>query len=254
MYFVRSGKVAIKSTGHGREIAVLMGLFGVVTFEEDEGMITSGGHFGAEGFKEEGDGGAAPSPYSAIASEDGTVGILKMSDVWSVFVEAVPEGEQIPFKQLQIYRILGAGTFGKVWLCSERDTQNAYALKVQSKRKTIEFGQCEGVIREKKSMARLNHPFVIKLVSSYKDDRNLYMLLKLYQGGELRSLISTKKRLGVPEPVAAFYAANMLVGMQYMHERKIMHRDLKPENVLLNNQGYTVLVDLGFARVVTDKT
>lgn len=228
IYFVRSGKVGIKTTGLGVAVETLLGLFGVTT-EGDESMISPGGHFGAEGFHEPGDE-AGPALYSATALEECTVGILKMSDIWCILVDAAPEGEQIPFKELQMYKILGAGTFGKVWLCSQRDvTDNAYALKVQSKRKMIDFGQVDGVIREKKAMSRLNHDFVIKLVSSYKDERYLYMLTELYQGGELRPLLSLGKRPGVPENVAAFYAANMLIALQYMHERRILHRDLKPE-------------------------
>jgi protein kinase A len=78
--------------------------------------------------------------------------------------------------------------------------------------------------------------------------------MELYQGGELGSVLQTGSRMGVPEQVAIFYAANMLQGMSYMHDRHVIHRDLKPENVLLDSRGYTVLVDLGFARVVMDKT
>lgn len=84
-------------------------------------------------------------------------------------------------QDLDMIRILGAGTFGKVWLVTRKGTKNAYALKVQVKKQLIEYNQAEGVIREKNIMAQLDHPFIIKLVGSWKDDNKLYMLLKMYQ-------------------------------------------------------------------------
>ena len=103
-------------------------------------------------------------------------------------------------------------------------------------------------------MAKLDHPFIIKMVSSWKDEYKLYMLLKLYQGGELQSVIHTDTRDGIPEWAAIFYSANVLEGLNHMHRRNIIYRDLKPENVLLDSDGYCVIVDLGFAKVIKDKT
>jgi len=80
------------------------------------------------------------------------------------------------------------------------------------------------------------------------------MLLKLYQGGELETVIHTDTRDGVPEYAAKFYAANVLEGLSFMHHRYIIYRDLKPENVLLDGEGFTVIVDLGFAKIIADKT
>jgi protein kinase A len=77
------------------------------------------------------------------------------------------------------------------------------------------------------------------------------MLLTLIQGGELLNIIQG----GVlPESAAKFYAASIAEGLTYMHRRHILYRDLKPENVLLDKNGYAVIVDLGFAKSVTDKT
>ena len=80
------------------------------------------------------------------------------------------------------------------------------------------------------------------------------MLLKLYQGGELNSVIHTATRDGIPERAARFYAANILEGLSYMHRRHIIYRDLKPANVMLDADGYTVIVDFGFAKIIKDRT
>jgi len=103
-------------------------------------------------------------------------------------------------------------------------------------------------------MTKLDHPFIVKMTSHWKDEDKLYMLLKMYQGGELESVIHTRTRDGIPEWGAKFYAANILEGLSYMHNRNIIYRDLKPENVLLDSDGYAVIVDLGFAKIIRDKT
>jgi serine/threonine protein kinase len=102
---------------------------------------------------------------------------------------------------------------------------------------------------------------------SFQDEACIYMLLTLIQGGELLNIIQG----GVlPESAAKFYAASIAEGLTYMHRRHILYRDLKPENgkfsvvhvcsdefhvythiplfsvVLLDKDGYAVIVDLGF--------
>jgi protein kinase A len=73
------------------------------------------------------------------------------------------------------------------------------------------------------------------------------MLLTLIQGGELLNLIQGGETYGgLPESAAKFYAAGIAEGLTYMHRRHIVYRDLKPENVLLDKDGYAVIVDLGF--------
>jgi protein kinase A len=162
--------------------------------------------------------------------------------------------KSIRFKDLVKFRILGVGTFGKVWLVSHKRSGTPYALKLLSKREIIGHHQVEGVIREKNIMASLDHPFVVNLVSTFQDERNLYMLIELVQGGELFSVIHTETRDGIPNGNSRFYAACILESLAHLHHRSICYRDLKPENILIDSKGYCVLVDLGFAKIVVDKT
>jgi len=123
-----------------------------------------------------------------------------------------------------------------------------------NKREIIGHHQVEGVIREKNIMSSIHHPFVVNLVCTFHDDRSLYMLIDLVQGGELFSVIHTETRDGVPNANARFYAACILESLSHLHHRHICYRDLKPENILIDGLGYCVLVDLGFAKIVMDKT
>jgi len=192
-------------------------------------------------------------------------GVLSKEDIESVIgtidrlgrpIEAVSSklDRSIRFKDLRKVRILGVGTFGKVWLVSYRRSGKPYALKMLSKREIVGHHQVEGVLREKNIMSTLDHPFVVNLVSTYHDSHSLYMLIDLVQGGELFSVIHTDTRDGVPNSNSRFYAACILESLSHLHLRHISYRDLKPENILIDSLGYCVLVDLGFAKVVMDKT
>jgi protein kinase A len=162
--------------------------------------------------------------------------------------------KSVRFKDLEKKRILGVGTFGQVWLVKHKKTDKVYALKQLDKREIMGHHQVEGVLREKNIMSSLDHPFVINLVSTFQDESNLFMLIDLVQGGELFSVIHSERRDGIANGNARFYAACILEALSHLHCRNICYRDLKPENVLIDSWGYTVLVDLGFAKVVLDKT
>lgn len=249
LYLVRKGEVSIGSSSCPN----LECLLGFKLIEGEVKRVGKLGYFGNDtlGDNEKGEFGKAK--YTCIALTDVEVGVLDLNAIKRVIVSRSDE-EKIGMDDLELIRIIGAGTFGKVWLCTMKGTKDAYALKSQVKKQLIDYNQADGVIREKHIMEKLDHPFIIKMVSSFKDEYKVYMLLKLYQGGELQTVIHTDTRDGIPEWAARFYAANILEGLNHMHHRNIVYRDLKPENVLLNSEGYAVIVDLGFAKVIRGKT
>jgi len=207
----------------------------------------------------------SPSKQTITVQADTECGVLTRKDIESVIGDIRRLGQpahfagqslknNIRYKDLVKFRILGVGTFGKVWLVSHKRTGVPYALKQLSKREIIGHHQVEGVIREKNIMASIDHPFVVNLVATFQDERHLFMLIELVQGGELFSVIHTETRDGIPNGNSRFYAACILESLSHLHYRGICYRDLKPENILIDSKGYCVLVDLGFAKVVTDKT
>lgn len=205
------------------------------------------------------------APQSIRTVGEVSCGVLSKDDIESVVGSIERLGQSLPavnakldrsikLKDLIKVRILGVGTFGKVWLVSHKRSGKPYALKMLSKREIVGHHQVEGVLREKNIMSSLDHPFVVNLVTTYHDSHSLYMLIDLVQGGELFSVIHTDVRDGVANANSRFYAACILESLSHLHLRHISYRDLKPENILIDSLGYCVLVDLGFAKVVMDKT
>lgn len=245
IYILRTGKVEIKSSSSRIE----------------DKTITQGGYFGVVDT-------LLPKGETALSTatvlEDCTFGFLSADNIEHLIhnidrLNSLPDLKETPkleLKDLKKHRILGVGTFGKVWLVSheENGKTEAYALKIQRKQLLLKSHQVNGVIREMKLMSKLDHPFVLKLVNVYQNPDSVFMLIKLVQGGELYSLMKKAKRQTLSERDGRFYASGILSGLAYMHRRQILYRDLKPENVLIDRDGYTTIVDLGFAKVVPDQT
>ncbi|GMH56910.1 hypothetical protein TrLO_g11298 [Triparma laevis f. longispina] len=160
----------------------------------------------------------------------------------------------IRFSDLERLKILGIGTFGRVWIVHHQKSKSTYALKMIDKSQVIRHHQEKGVMREKTIMSTISHPFIVNLITTFTDETNLYMLISLLQGGELFSVLHTKTYDGVPPDHASFYSHIIAIAMNHLHEHKICYRDLKPENVMIDKHGYCVVVDLGFAKVVDGKT
>lgn len=140
----------------------------------------------------------------------------------------------LAFSHTYSYSRLGAGSFGQVWLASappkqDEGTRPTYALKVQSKYQLMKTCQAESVVSEKNIMASLCSDFILQLVNTYQDEQRVYMLTGLLQGGELATVLYNAEYTGIGEDNAKFYAAGILEGLTFMHQRKIIHRDIKPQ-------------------------
>lgn len=213
------------------------------------------------------------SSYTATCEDNLTTWVLTRDQIESVIgdIERLGESEDflkkkqdqsIQLHDLKRHGMLGQGAFGRVWLVSYDKsvagimTTTAYALKAISKAKIIESKLEKSVLREKELLNLLEHPFILSLVASYQDATSLYLLLPLVLGGELFSLLRKKQNdtQGMENNMAAFYAACVVEALGHFSLRRIAYRDLKLENVLVDEEGYGKIIDLGFAKVVNDKT
>ena len=161
---------------------------------------------------------------------------------------------------LERLSVLGEGEFGEVWLVQADvlDKKEKFALKIQSTEEgnpDIE----ELIRREIKVTKTLRHPFIVDLVHTYERDYNVYMLMGLVTGGELWDRVHIEDEQGnwssgLAENDAKFYALLIADTLAFMHDKNFLYRDLKPENVMIDSDGYPIIVDFGFAKQTTEKT
>ncbi|EAN31256.2 Protein kinase domain protein [Theileria parva strain Muguga] len=191
------------------------------------------------------------------------------SDLWvvekSVFLKIVEDpmlshlenrirvqDTKVLFDDLHTVRQIGKGTFGTVNLVVHQPSQLRFALKCVSKKLIVYNKQQKNIKMEKEIMAQNDHPFIIQLVKTFKDEENIYFLTELVTGGELFDALRKLELLKKPQ--AQFYLGSIILALEYLHERQIIYRDLKPENVMLDHQGYIKLIDFGSAKKIEGRT
>lgn len=155
-------------------------------------------------------------------------------------------------RDFEMLETLGTGTFGRVRLVRHKQTQQYFAIKIMKKTDIIRLKQVEHIISEKGVLSVINHPFVVNLYKTFQDEHYLYMVMEYVCGGELFSHL---RKVGkFPNDVAKFYAAEIILVIEYLHSKHIVYRDLKPENILLDTKGHVKITDFGFAKRVMDRT
>ena len=147
---------------------------------------------------------------------------------------------------------VGTGTFGRVRIVRHVKTGKYFALKILKKNEIIRLKQVEHILSEKHILAQIDHPFIVKLFATFKDAKNLYMLMEFVPGGEIFSHLRRAGRF--TNETTKFYAASIVLAIQSLHQKDIVYRDLKPENLLLDQNGFLKITDFGFAKVLTDRT
>ena len=141
--------------------------------------------------------------------------------------------------------VIGRGGFGKVWKVNLKKTQKCYALKEMSKLKIIVRRSEKSVQSERELLSNLYHPFLVNMICAFQDYENLYLVMDLFKGGDLRYHIFINKKF--TESQSKFFCANVILGLEYIHNKNIIHRDIKPENLVLDSNGYLAITDFGVA-------
>lgn len=161
--------------------------------------------------------------------------------------------KEVTLETLKGVNTVGSGSFGSVLLVKHEKTNEAFALKIQSKEFLFKRKAMHIIENEVSILKQLQHPLLNKLYKTFEDDRNIYMLLEYVPGGDMFSFLG-KYAAVLSNDAHVFYTACILSSLEALHAKDIIYRDLKPENILIDMQGYTRLVDFGFAKRVRGRT
>ncbi len=116
-----------------------------------------------------------------------------------------------------------------------------------SKVKIIDRRSEISIINERNFLSKLNNPFIVNMYFAFQDFSNLYLVMDLLTGGDLRYQIVRHKTFN--EIQTKFFLANIILGLEYIHSKNIIHRDIKPENLVMENTGYVRITDFGVAKI-----
>ncbi|NWI86467.1 KS6A2 kinase, partial [Pitta sordida] len=176
-------------------------------------------------------------------------GIVKEIDI----SHHVKEGfEKADPSQFELLKVLGQGSYGKVFLVRKikgSDAGQLYAMKVL-KKATLKVRDRVRSKMERDILAEVNHPFIVKLHYAFQTEGKLYLILDFLRGGDLFTRLS--KEVMFTEEDVKFYLAELALALDHLHGLGIIYRDLKPENILLDEAGHIKITDFGLSKEAID--
>uniref|UniRef100_G3X3J1 protein kinase C n=1 Tax=Sarcophilus harrisii TaxID=9305 RepID=G3X3J1_SARHA len=152
------------------------------------------------------------------------------------------------FQDFCCVAVLGRGHFGKVLLAQYKKTGTFYAIKVLKKQDVLSRDELESLYCEKRILEMVGHsghPFLLSLLVCFQTSSHFCFVTEFVPGGDLMMRIHADV---FPEPQARFYLACVVLGLQFLHEKKIVYRDLKLDNLLLNAKGFLKIADFGLCK------
>ncbi|NXQ51832.1 PKN2 kinase, partial [Anthoscopus minutus] len=144
--------------------------------------------------------------------------------------------------------MLGRGHFGKVLLAQYKATGKLYAIKALKKKDIIRRDEIDSLNCEKRIFEVVNssdHPFLVNMFACFQSPHHACFVMEYTPGGDLMMRIHEDV---FPEHMAQFYTACVVLGLQFLHEKKIVYRDLKLDNLLLDAEGFVKIADFGLCK------
>nr|XP_057930546.1 serine/threonine-protein kinase MRCK alpha isoform X3 [Doryrhamphus excisus] len=147
-------------------------------------------------------------------------------------------------EDFEILKVIGRGAFGEVAVVKVRNTDKVFAMKILNKWEMLKRAETACFREERDVLVNGDCQWITTLHYAFQDDNNLYLVMDYYVGGDLLTLLS-KFEDRLPEDMARFYLAEMVLAIDSIHQLHYVHRDIKPDNILLDRNGHIRLADFG---------
>nr|XP_010589436.1 serine/threonine-protein kinase N2 isoform X2 [Loxodonta africana] len=173
---------------------------------------------------------------------------LDYSDIRELEDRRSQQRFQFNLQDFRCCAVLGRGHFGKVLLAEYKHTNEMFAIKALKKGDIVARDEVDSLMCEKRIFETVNsvrHPFLVNLFACFQTKEHVCFVMEYAAGGDLMMHIHTDV---FSEPRAVFYAACVVLGLQYLHEHKIVYRDLKLDNLLLDTEGFVKIADFGLCK------
>ncbi|XP_020291183.1 serine/threonine-protein kinase Genghis Khan isoform X2 [Pseudomyrmex gracilis] len=151
---------------------------------------------------------------------------------------------QLTREDFEIIKVIGRGAFGEVCVVRMRCSDKVFAMKILNKWEMLKRAETACFREERDVLVYGDRRWITNLHYAFQDDNNLYLVMDYYCGGDLLTLLS-KFEDRLPEDMARFYIAEMVLAIGSIHDLRYVHRDIKPDNVLLDANGHIRLADFG---------
>uniref|UniRef100_A0A8C2Q2I5 protein kinase C n=1 Tax=Cyprinus carpio TaxID=7962 RepID=A0A8C2Q2I5_CYPCA len=171
---------------------------------------------------------------------------LVENDVWSCFRKE--EEVEFSLTDFKCVAVLGRGHFGKVLLAEYKTTGEMFAIKALKKGDIVARDEVDSLMCEKRIFETVNsvrHPFLVNLFACFQTKEHVCFVMEYAAGGDLMMHIHADV---FSEVRSVFYAACVVLGLQFLHDHKIVYRDLKLDNLLLDTEGYVKIADFGLCK------
>ena len=161
------------------------------------------------------------------------------------------EKKIISLEDFEILKLIGRGSFAKVYLVRNNSNKKLYSMKKLDKPFLKKNKQEQHIINERILLSKMNNPFLVKLYCCFQDHEHLYFIMEFIQGGEL--FFHLRREIRFDDEKTSFYIAELILALNFLHKNKIIYRDIKPENILLELDGHIKLTDFGLSKICSGK-
>ncbi|XP_067222633.1 serine/threonine-protein kinase MRCK alpha isoform X8 [Chanodichthys erythropterus] len=147
-------------------------------------------------------------------------------------------------EDFEILKVIGRGAFGEVAVVKVKSSDKVFAMKILNKWEMLKRAETACFREERDVLVNGDSQWITTLHYAFQDDNFLYLVMDYYVGGDLLTLLS-KFEDRLPEDMARFYLAEMVLAIDSVHQLHYVHRDIKPDNILMDVNGHIRLADFG---------